>query len=178
MTNPQALKAALSLALSALCMASEAAPTLSGRGVDDVRIGALATSIPSGRITETQEVVNGETGQRDTVLGVRLVQGITKVEIDQGRIWRMAVSHPGPATASGVQVGTRAALAAQRDDAVAEVGPGGWLVLVPRKRCGLAYRTNLELDTQQLQANWNNARLRQLPATVVVKEIVLFGCKP
>lgn len=150
-------------------------PLFDGRGVGALRIGLSADSI--GRLCL---VVRDTTELREEGLPVRVVSiaagsDTLEAEIDGGRVWRIALTHARFRTADSLGVGVPLTRLLSLPAVRGMTGEGALYVVSP-SQCGLSFRvTDPAYDAAR--AEWTVAALRRLPASSVVTEVLIVGCK-
>lgn len=162
--------AALTSAATTLCDG----PSFDGSGVGALRIGVTVDSL-----RRVCRVVRDTTELRAEGLPTRVVavasRGDTlEVEIDSGRVWRIAMTGPRFRTADSLGVGVPIARLLDIPGVRGLTGEGA-LYLVSPAHCGLSFRATDPKGA--LRADWTLPLLRGLPATSVVTSVLILGCK-
>ena len=107
-------------------------------------------------------------------LAVVIMGDTVEAEVDGERIWRIAVRSPRFRTADslgvGVPIGRFLAIPGIRG-----FTGEGTLYLVSSRHCGLSFRVTDPKEA--LRADWNLPLLERLPATTVVTQVLILGCK-
>jgi hypothetical protein len=149
-------------------------PRITGTGVGGLRIGD-----PAERILSECDVVADTTidleGEPQRVLRVDLGSDTVAAEIVQDSVWRITVESAGPATADGLRVGTPARRLAGLPDASVAAGEGRYYVVAP-SRCGVSF--GLGGLQPRTRGAWNLDELRELPDSIRVTRILVFGGCP
>ena len=108
------------------------------------------------------------------ILAVAALGDTVDAEVDSGRIWRIAVTSARFRTADslGVSVPIGRLLAVP---GIRGLTGEGTLYLVSPAHCGLSIRVTNPL--RALRADWTLPLLKRLPATSVVTQVLVLGCK-
>jgi hypothetical protein len=149
-------------------------PVIEGNGIGAVRIGVPADSVHA-RCTVVRDTVKRRTeGQRERILVVAFGGDTVNAEIDSGKVWRLEVMQPGLRTADSLGVGTPLARLLGLPAVQGLTGEGNLFVVTPA-RCGLSF----ELSGPRSPAgDWPAERLRELPESIVVRRVLVIGCRP
>lgn len=148
-------------------------PVMDGDGVGNVRIG-MAIDTVKAHCTVLRDTVERRTeGQLERILLVPFEDDTAVVEVHEGRVWRIEVTHPRIRTANWLGVGTPLSELLALKGGVQGLTGEGNLFLVSQALCGLS----LELsEPRSPSGDWNAARLRTLPPSTVVKRVLVIGC--
>jgi hypothetical protein len=112
-------------------------PTISPSSVGCVRLGATPGEIRAA-CDVTRDTILTVEGMPQEALLVELDGAATVAEIEDGRIWRIAVLDPGPLTSDSLGVGSPAGLLAELVDVRIFAGEGSYFVVTP-DHCGLSF---------------------------------------
>ena len=150
-----------------------------GKGLDVLVVGR-----PIPKLGRKQLVYDrtewGEEAEPQRVIGVRIYNQVIRAEIDDGKVWRLTISHPGIRTKyGGVGVGDPVRSFAKKIDLEIIFGIAGQLILVPKHECGLGFQTNMFPDSDDKGGPLpalDSKSLAVLPKNIVVKKILVFEC--
>lgn len=163
-----------SAALPKTTTTSCAGPFFDGDGIGALRIGATVDSVRrSCRVVRDTTEMRAE-GLPVRILAVAALGDTVEAEVDSGRVWRIAVTSARFRTTDslgvGVPIGRLLAVPGIRG-----LTGEGTLYLVSPTHCGLSFRvTNPQ---RALRADWTLPLLKRLPATSVVTQVLVLGCK-
>lgn len=157
---------------------ASAEDVLTGDGIGALRIGSSVEEIARACaiLADTTEMDNEGGDQR--VVYVQVGSDTVRSEVVADSVWRLTVERPVWKTEEGVGVGTRIGRLLEWPEPRGLVGEGNLVVVSPR-HCGLSFEVSASPYGDGLGASgWDAAALRQLPDTVRVTTVYVFGCDP
>ena len=143
-------------------------------GIGLLRIGATVESINQKCTIVRDTTAIGAEGMPSRKLAVAFSRDTLEAEIVDGRVWRIAVLSPGLRTADSLGVGTTIARLLQLKAPHGMTGEGNFFVASPA-HCGMSFRLSITGAGAQ-QGDLDSAGLARLPKSVVVPEVLVFGC--
>lgn len=148
---------------------------LSGEGIGELRLGMTVESVGKKCNVVRDTTAMGAEGMPARKLIVALSKDTVEAEIVDGRVWRIAVTSPRLKTADGLGAGTSIARLRQLKSPRLMTGEGALFVATP-EHCGMSFRLS-NTGPDALRGNLDRAGLSRLPASAVVSEVFIFGCK-
>ena len=149
-------------------------PVMDGDGVGDVRIGMPLDTVKA-RCTVLRDTVERRAeGQLERILVVPFEDATAVLEVNEGRVWRIEVTHSGIRTANWLGVGTPLSTLLALKGGVQGLTGEGKLFLVSQSLCGLSFELS---EPRAPSGDWDAARLRTLPKSTVVKRVLVIGCR-
>lgn len=144
-------------------------------GVGNIRVGD-SVEIVRHNCTSVSDTIaeDGEAIPRRQVFVV-LGSDTLDLAVDSGRIANISVTHAGHRTRDSLGVGItirRLLLTGMATGLVAEEE----LYVTTAAHCGMSFRLDYEIPDAIAPATWTSADLRNLPTTVRVRGINVFGC--
>jgi hypothetical protein len=111
-------------------------------------------------------------GEPQPALRVALGGDTIVAEVVEGRVWRIRVTSPGPATSDSLRVGTPVRRLAELPGVILAAGEGRYYAISPA-HCGLSFG----VEGLPFRARpWTVAELAATPDSVRVGEILVTGC--
>lgn len=146
--------------------------TISDEGVGPVQLGLDVDSVSRVCQVARDTVQQDQEGNPSRRVSVLVGADTVVAEVDSGRVWRLNVSSPA-FSIGDIRVGSPLPSLAAQPGAHGAVGEGRLFVLIPRL-CGVSFRiANAPTLTQSA---FDSLALRQMPASMVVDQILVFGC--
>jgi hypothetical protein len=149
-------------------------PVVDGSGIGAIRLGMPAETVKTRCLVVRDTVELRSEGQQERILVVAFGTDTAHVEVNDGRVWRIEITNPGLRTADWIGVGTPlSALLALKGGMQGLTGEGS-LFLITEAKCGLSFELS---EPRSPSGTWPEERLRKLPASTVVKRILVVGCE-
>jgi hypothetical protein len=153
--------------------AARETPTITGEGIGLVRIGLPKDSLAAVARVVRDTIETDIEGNPQEVASVVIEGDTVRVEVSEGRVWRIRVAAPGLATADGVRVGAPVARLVTSGAVSGAAGEGKVYLLDP-SRCGLSF--GLSREAPLARAPLDSAALLRLPPSTHVDQILAVGC--
>jgi len=148
-------------------------PVVDGDGVGAVRIGMDADSVKAHCTVVRDTLELRAEGQLEHILVVAFDRDTATVEVDSGLVWRIEITDAGLRTKDWLGVGTPLSTLLALKGGVQGLTGEGSLFLITEARCGLSFELS---EPRSPSGSWTVERLRSLPATTVVKRVLVIGC--
>jgi hypothetical protein len=148
--------------------------SLDGTGIGALRIGTPVDSVRAECAVVRDTTMRDVEGMFARVLSVALGVDTVEAEIQQGRVWRIAITRPGVRTADSLGVGTSLADLLALPDPRGITGEGALFIVSPA-RCGLSFELS-QWGNPPRGGEWTTASLRRLPSSTVVRRVLVVGC--
>jgi hypothetical protein len=149
-------------------------PLIEGSGVGQLRIGASVDSVGARCIVLRDTTVTDNEGMPQRALDVAAWGDTVRVEIADGRVWRVTIDRPGLRTADSLGVGTPLSRLLTLDGAHGLIGEGRLFVAAP-SHCGVSFELN-RAPGEVPRDGWTAEHLRALPPSTAVVRVLVFGC--
>lgn len=145
-----------------------------GSGV--FKIGTPAERILSECPSAIDTVMLDEEGNPERVIVVRDSLGEIRVEIAEGRVWRVRVTTPRATTDEGIGAG--GPLASLLELPGLEVlTNAGQIFVTSSAHCGLSFRLNYVAEPAEISRSWTRSDLERLPPSTAIEEVLLSACQ-
>lgn len=148
---------------------------LAGEGIGAFAIGSAAARLRADCPAATESTILDVEGMEQRVIDLERTEGMIRAVIVDDAVWRVHVTDPSVATAGGVSVGSTLGDLLGHDGARGMMGEGKLYVALP-DHCGMSFRLDTAPGDIARAGDWTNERLRELPASTAVDEILAFGC--
>ena len=143
-------------------------------GVGQLRIGATVESIRQKCTVVRDTTAIGAEGMPARKVAVAFSRDTLEAEVVNGRVWRIAVLSPRLRTADSLGEGTTIARLLQLKTPRGMTGEGNFFVASP-EHCGMSFRLSIT-GAGARHGDLDSAGLARLPKSVVVPEVLIFGC--
>ena len=149
------------------------APTIGEERVGRVRVGDPVDSLRNCEIVR-DTIVPADEGTNARKIFIAFAHDTIAAEIVLGRVWRIEVLSPGPATPDSLGVGTPLGRLLRLNSPRGLTGEGRLFVVSP-DHCGLSFQLSTA-DPTSHRGEWNRAALAALPESTVVRRVLVIGC--
>jgi hypothetical protein len=148
---------------------------LGEEGIGSLQIGATVESVRQRcKVIRDTTVIAAE-GMPARKLSVALSRDTVEAEIVNGRVWRIAIHSPRLRTADALGVGTLISRLRLLREPRGMTGEGKFFV-ASRDHCGMSFRIS-NAGPRAQRGDLDREGLFSLPATAVVSEVLIFGCR-
>jgi hypothetical protein len=165
--SDSAARAGATSAVAAATCRVETRTPLTAAGIGDLRVGARVEDVARACRVLRDTTAPGIEGQEERRIVVDLGRDTVAAVVNAGRIWRVHVGGPAFRTSDSLGVGTRVRELRSRGPKLL-TGEGRVFLTLP-SHCGLSFRL-------RGVAPGRASSLRQFPDSVVVDEVLAFGC--
>lgn len=148
---------------------------LGGEGIGAFTIGTAAAALRTDCAAATESTIRDVEGMEQRVIDLARPEGMIRAEIVDDAVWRVRVTDPSITTTGGVSVGSTLGDLLEHEGARGMMGEGKLYVALP-DHCGTSFGLDTAPGDISRAGDWTNERLRELPASTPVDEILAFGC--